>query len=567
MHYFVIVLLLFYTSLAMAYHPNDVCSNAIPLTIPSSGVANTAGASTDLPGACSVASPQNGIWFTVVGNGTTLQFSTCDMDGSGNHALQVFAGDCTNLICVGGNRETFCHISSSPADVRWCSEPGVTYYIHLGSESSGDVIAYYSLHSLGACNYVGGNCVPEIVHAPASIAATTDNRDDCCLYDAADQHFLVHIPYDGEWKFIACGVGQPHLNIGSSFCTFEICQESDNIQEPIPECNYGSLCGCMTLAAGDYYVAVETQFDDGEGSDYTFMVLSCGNMNNAPPIEMSQEVQARCASLGAEQTRIITVTGPDINPSRPPIVEILPDCGDSCGFVAGPATWSYDPNAWVFHPGSPNVPGQTMPHWRNILVGVTTGNCCVVFNGFLPVELLDFAAVPADGQVLLHWLTASEENIDKFVIRRDGSEIATILATNSASGSTYSYTDRSLVNGESYNYSLFAVDMNGDWEYLADAEATPGSNAELVGGFALAQNYPNPFNPETTIEYSLAESGPVRLTVYDLSGREVMLLVDGSVGEGSHSVKVDASSLSSGIYFYRLEQKGLSLTKKMVLMK
>ncbi len=83
----------------------------------------------------------------------------------------------------------------------------------------------------------------------------------------------------------------------------------------------------------------------------------------------------------------------------------------------------------------------------------------------------------------------------------------------------------------------------------------------------LDQNYPNPFNPTTTIDFSLAKSDKVSLRVYDLAGREVAKLIDGELIAGYHSVEFDASSLTSGLYFYTLQTKDQQITRKMMLLK
>jgi len=85
--------------------------------------------------------------------------------------------------------------------------------------------------------------------------------------------------------------------------------------------------------------------------------------------------------------------------------------------------------------------------------------------------------------------------------------------------------------------------------------------------FPLAQNYPNPFNPSTNIEFSLSEPAHVSLTIFNINGREVALLVDESMPQGSHSVRWNAQNLPSGIYFYRLSAGGFSQTRKMLLLK
>ena len=77
-------------------------------------------------------------------------------------------------------------------------------------------------------------------------------------------------------------------------------------------------------------------------------------------------------------------------------------------------------------------------------------------------------------------------------------------------------------------------------------------HAEIPETVALSQNYPNPFNPSTRIDYKLPEGGPVRLTIYDMQGREVTELVGGFRTAGRHTVRFDARALPSGAYVYRL---------------
>ncbi len=85
--------------------------------------------------------------------------------------------------------------------------------------------------------------------------------------------------------------------------------------------------------------------------------------------------------------------------------------------------------------------------------------------------------------------------------------------------------------------------------------------------FSLEQNYPNPFNPSTTISYSLKSSGKVRLSVYDMIGREVAVLANEIQNAGQHEVKFAASGFSSGVYFYKLQSTSGVITKKMLLLK
>jgi DNA-binding beta-propeller fold protein YncE len=89
----------------------------------------------------------------------------------------------------------------------------------------------------------------------------------------------------------------------------------------------------------------------------------------------------------------------------------------------------------------------------------------------------------------------------------------------------------------------------------------------VVKDFRLDQNYPNPFNPSTTIRFYVPATGTVSLAVFDMLGREVVRLVDGVMQAGTHSVQLNGSGLSSGIYFYRLTGATASEVRKMILMK
>jgi uncharacterized repeat protein (TIGR01451 family) len=108
---------------------------------------------------------------------------------------------------------------------------------------------------------------------------------------------------------------------------------------------------------------------------------------------------------------------------------------------------------------------------------------------------------------------------------------------------------------------MFEIDI------AASAVANETDSSEIPDGFVLQQNYPNPFNPTTSISFELPEASAVRLSVFDVLGREVAVLVDGKMTAGSHAVGFDAMGLQSGMYLYRLETATHVLTNSMVLMK
>ena len=103
-------------------------------------------------------------------------------------------------------------------------------------------------------------------------------------------------------------------------------------------------------------------------------------------------------------------------------------------------------------------------------------------------------------------------------------------------------------------------------------DATPLTGVENARGippqkFALQQNFPNPFNPQTTIRFTIAQSGRVKLTVFNVLGQKVKTLIDDPMQAGAHQVTFDGRNLASGIYWYRLQANGRVKVRKMVLLK
>ena len=140
-------------------------------------------------------------------------------------------------------------------------------------------------------------------------------------------------------------------------------------------------------------------------------------------------------------------------------------------------------------------------------------------------------------------------------------------------------------SADGMGFSLVPRDVNptGDmndpdnWRASYEINGSPGkddlpstsidSHSEMPARFKLFQNYPNPFNPNTAIYYSLKEKDRIRLSVYDILGREVAVLVNGVQNAGMHQVLFSSGKLPSGVYFYRLEGERETAVKKMLIMK
>ncbi|MFZ1519435.1 MAG: T9SS type A sorting domain-containing protein [Ignavibacteriaceae bacterium] len=199
-------------------------------------------------------------------------------------------------------------------------------------------------------------------------------------------------------------------------------------------------------------------------------------------------------------------------------------------------------------------------------------NIKVIATDVVPVELTSFVASVNETNVSLSWSTATELNNSGFQVERSNGSAYEVVGFVAGHGTTtdiqnYNFVDQNVVAG-SYNYRLKQVDFDGRFEYSNTIEV------EVLGvkEFALNQNYPNPFNPSTTINFSLAVDSKVSLKIFDVLGQEVATLLNGQLAAGSQKVSFNASSLNSGVYFYRIDADGVdgqkfSSTKKMILTK
>lgn len=116
-------------------------------------------------------------------------------------------------------------------------------------------------------------------------------------------------------------------------------------------------------------------------------------------------------------------------------------------------------------------------------------------------------------------------------------------------------------------------DRDGNWEihYKNDPTGNPigiiNINSEIPEQFYLSQNYPNPFNPVTNIKFAIPKTGFVKLTIFELMGREIETLVNEYLDAGTYNADWNASGYSSGVYFYKIQAGEFIETRKMILVK
>ena len=277
----------------------------------------------------------------------------------------------------------------------------------------------------------------------------------------------------------------------------------------------------------------------------------------------------------------ISIALPDI-----PVHSLVIDPNSSTTLYAGTETGVYSTTdrgtTWTtFSDGMPSyvpIDELVLQTGTKNLYAFTHGRSVWTTTTPLPVELSSFTAkVLRSGGIRLDWRTETEVDNYGFEIERSEfnpkSEIRNSQFQkigfieghgNSNSPKDYSFEDKNAQYG-SYAYRLKQVDTDGSFEYSNIVEVEAGN---IPDGFVLEQNYPNPFNPTTTIRFAVAETQNIRLTIYDILGKEIAIPFNGTADGGkNYEVEFNGENLPSGIYFYRLETKNKVENRKMLLLK
>jgi hypothetical protein len=158
---------------------------------------------------------------------------------------------------------------------------------------------------------------------------------------------------------------------------------------------------------------------------------------------------------------------------------------------------------------------------------------------------------------------------DYYVIKTDslGDEIWSATYGGVSDDGSYSAAQTAdegyIIAGNTFSFGSGAGDI---WllRLSPETEILNDDNLPRPSHISLSQNYPNPFNASTTIEFTLPEDTEVELAIYDLLGRKVTVLEKGQKSAGDYKIPFDASGLSSGVYFYRLQAGESTESKRMV---
>jgi hypothetical protein len=184
-----------------------------------------------------------------------------------------------------------------------------------------------------------------------------------------------------------------------------------------------------------------------------------------------------------------------------------------------------------------------------------------------PIELVSFDATPIGRRVALDWTTATESNTSHFEVERANvvnsiTDIFNIVGRKQASGFTntntsYNLFDDNVQFGNRYAYRLKINDFNGDFTYSPIQEVS----IEYAEGVRFGEPMPNPTSNITTVEFTLDREANVRISLHDITGKEIMLLVDDILSAGVYPIEVNVSNLPSGTYNLMYVIDGKMITK------
>ena len=172
---------------------------------------------------------------------------------------------------------------------------------------------------------------------------------------------------------------------------------------------------------------------------------------------------------------------------------------------------------------------------------------------------------------------AVDDGSGPILVRRDGMNSFSNVPDDTATGKTLLVFGNRISRLDGvlyYSFNRYKITprTNADFGPISPTSVELDANGGVPASFALEQNYPNPFNPSTSIVYGIPRSGFVSLKIYNVLGQEVRTLVSGPQSAGRYTARFDASTLSSGLYFYRIQvapDSGPEFTqvKKMMLLK
>ncbi len=348
-----------------------------------------------------------------------------------------------------------------------------------------------------------------------------------------------------------------------------------------------------TISGDGMFEFVYRQITNGETDpeeNYATVGFENHNENIGFNVTYSNTYSPGCATLAANRVyRITTNTG------RGRITgSVTVTGGGNDGVKANASTGQYAMSNAAGAYLIDNVPPDTIDvtfsktGWfpqtiANIMVNpnqVVSGQNATLVPCPVPANLA--ASDSFENRIELSWSAVSHPDLIGYDIYRSRWENGVYSKINGAPINGVIYNDVSVTDTNAYWYYVVAVFGGANYQAqslgsnktVGYSRITTGINENngLPTEFALAQNYPNPFNARTVIRYSLPISGRVSLDIFNIMGQKVATLLDSYRDTGYHSVIWDGhdfngNTVSSGIYFYRLNTEQKTITKRMLILK
>lgn len=510
-----------------AHAQGDECSGATVITCGQSVSGNTSGFDDDNAPFCGTGNGTGGgVWFRFTGNGQSVTASLCSSNF--DTSIRVYSGSCNSLNCVAGNNDA----CGTRSQVTWMSQAGVTYRILV--HGFGSATGSFTLTM---------NCIPitPLCYASTATVYAADPFSGTALNLTDDQH-------------------SPVVPLGFTFCfngsTYTHCVISSN--------NYISFNQGL---AGTWSPWVTQPMPDNAVS-----TLHSSIMAPWQDIDPSMGGQIRYQTLGTAPNRRFVVSylnvpmyscTTQVYTSQTILYESSNCIGTFITQKPVCTTWNSGRAVHGLQNGNGShatvVNGRNNSTWTASMQGMyftplcapcstaTSGQCMPMV---LPVELLEFKGWPEAGRTMLSWATASEHGSKEFVVERSldlatFEAIATVpAAEQSTTRMDYAATDETPAIGMAY-YRLRMVDLDGSKRFSDLIAVEHRSDQQRL------RIHPNPSSGTIHVELPRSDEPITRLTLRDMSGREVRsLALDGA------PASVTLQDLDPGTYLLEAPELG-----------
>jgi hypothetical protein len=221
------------------------------------------------------------------------------------------------------------------------------------------------------------------------------------------------------------------------------------------------------------------------------------------------------------------------------------------------------PDFWYWVPANSVTPGPTMTYFPAADTNTPTA----------PAGL---TGIPGSSSAQLRWNKNTQFDVWKyFIYRNTTNNSGTATLIDSTTHPDTAYVAGGLTPSTTYYFWVRAVDRFCSRKISAFSTSVPvtpfvgiqTTGNEIPKVYALYQNFPNPFNPTTNISFDLPRISLTRITLYDLLGREVDVLVNEMLAAGKYNIDFNAGHLASGVYFYKIEAENFVDKRKMIIVK